>query len=361
MPIKPDSISLRDIPPSSGGNIFTGLGEIFGLKSPQYNLSNKGDQLQLKAIQDGIMSGQYNDAEIQEFAKLYPEATPLISQALRQREVLKQNFQPQKAPVTEIDPTGTERLVAPGQTAKADLGGAIAGFAGQGDIETAKNYASLAGKGGAEKNITSIQLGLRAEGQMTGDPRIDRLDPKTAANVLARTTSPVAVQTIGGTALYGRGGVPGGTLPTFLPEAPTAEEARTSARGEVAGDNLTKFESLLNSKKFTPGPVSGRALRLSGLTGVKLSNEEAQALSLEQGLGNDLLQAMRGAQVGPKEQEMFEKQLPRVTQPEPLFRANLERTRETLKKLNTLVEQKRRGTQPNQKSRTQQLNELMGF
>src|SRR3990167_8439289 len=194
MPLRPGAVSLRDVSPQSGRNVWEKIGEKLGIKSPSFRVENKGDQAQLQAILSGIVSGEYQDQEIQEFAKLYPETAPFLGQAMRQREVFKSNFQQPKAPVYE----GPETMVSPGQPGKADLGGAIVQSLGAGDLATAEALHKYVPKEGAEKNITSIQLGLRAEGQKTGDPRIDSLDPKTAANVLARTTPPIAVQTIGG-------------------------------------------------------------------------------------------------------------------------------------------------------------------
>src|SRR3990167_2424153 len=134
MPLRPDSISLRDIPPQSGKNVWELAGEAFGLTRSSFSLASKGDQEQLKAIMSGIVSGEYQDNDMQEFAKLYPETAPLLSQALRQREVFKSNFQQPKAPVYE----GPDTLVSPAQQGKSDLGGAIVQSLGMGDLATAE-------------------------------------------------------------------------------------------------------------------------------------------------------------------------------------------------------------------------------
>jgi hypothetical protein len=68
---------------------------------------------------------------------------------------------------------------------------------------------------------------------------------------------------------------------------------------------------------------------------------EADALSIEQNLSNQLLNALRGAQVGPKEQELFNKSLPQIDQPKPLFRANVDTTMRNLATLQRKAAQQR--------------------
>lgn len=113
----------------------------------------------------------------------------------------------------------------------------------------------------------------------------------------------------------------------------TAEERKRIAGQDVALGDLERLETLVTSGNVGVGAVKGRTLRASGATGVGLSEAEAEALSLEEGLSNSLLQAMRGAQVGPAEQVKFERQLPRVDQPKALFMANLRRTKRNLRDL----------------------------
>src|SRR3990167_8163774 len=143
MPLRPGAVSLRDVSPQSGRNVWEKIGEKLGIKSPSFRVENKGDQAQLQAILSGIVSGEYQDQEIQEFAKLYPETAPFLGQAMRQREVFKSNFQQPKAPVYE----GPETMVSPGQPGEADLGSAIIQSLGMGDVEHAKKLADLAATG----------------------------------------------------------------------------------------------------------------------------------------------------------------------------------------------------------------------
>lgn len=119
---------------------------------------------------------------------------------------------------------------------------------------------------------------------------------------------------------------------------PTEGEAMKAGQRETAVHDLRRLKELYAQRKIDVGPVAGRALRASASTGIDLSPEEAEAVSLEEGLSNTLLQAMRGAQVGPAEQKRFERQLPRLDQPDEVFKANIERT---LRNLETL-EQRRR-------------------
>jgi hypothetical protein len=73
---------------------------------------------------------------------------------------------------------------------------------------------------------------------------------------------------------------------------------------------------------------------------------EAEAMALSEKLSTTLLQAIRGAQVGPMEQAKFEKQLPRLGQPESLFNENIKLTRDNLEYLSKRRAELRSGSQP---------------
>ena len=154
------------------------------------------------------------------------QTDPNVSTARARQEIGSKYFNPGQEAVpfetTEEQEFGLQPLrgnlaqeaVAP----KADVQGAILESLNKGDIDFATKLGYGSGEK-SEKNINSYNLALRAEGRETGDPRVDALDPDTAANVLARTFPPTVVQTTGGSIVAPRGQVPGkpGSLPNFIP------------------------------------------------------------------------------------------------------------------------------------------------
>lgn len=154
------------------------------------------------------------------------QTDPAISTARARQEIGSKYFNPGQEAVpfetTEEQEFGlpplkgniAQEAIAP----KSDVQGAILESLNKGDIDFASKLGYGAGEK-SEKNINSYNLALRAEGRETGDPRVDALDPDTAANVLARTFPPTVVQTTGGSIVAPRGQVPGkpGALPNFIP------------------------------------------------------------------------------------------------------------------------------------------------
>ena len=74
----------------------------------------------------------------------------------------------------------------------------------------------------------------------------------------------------------------------------------------------------------------------SRLPGMNLTDEEAQLATYTTQLSNTMLALMRGAQVGPQEQAIFERQLPVMGQDENVFRSNLAATKRNLEYLTDL-------------------------
>lgn len=72
-----------------------------------------------------------------------------------------------------------------------------------------------------------------------------------------------------------------------------------------------------------------------------ITKREAEVLSLTKSLSTSLLAAMRGAQVGPAEQERFEQQLPVVGQRKDIFMENMKLTRKNLQELSSRIKQLR--------------------
>lgn len=116
-----------------------------------------------------------------------------------------------------------------------------------------------------------------------------------------------------------------------FPQVPTAAERKQVGQQAVATANLDRLDELYTKKGFEVGPVQGRKLAAKVATGIGgLTEGEAEAYSLTENLSVSLLAAIRGAQVGPKEQAIFERQLPRLDQPDAVFKKNLDLTKRNL-------------------------------
>ena len=89
------------------------------------------------------------------------------------------------------------------------------------------------------------------------------------------------------------------------------------------------------------GSVAANALFNS--IGMHMQPENAKMLAITSSLGNQLLHAIRGAQVGIDEKEDFIKQLPAPGQPSEVFEANRIQTKKNLLYINTLRRKESRG------------------
>ena len=137
-------------------------------------------------------------------------------------------------------------------------------------------------------------------------------------------------------------------------KTPTETEAKTAGSTMASEDMAARIRALRSkgeSISGLPGAIvnyrtggdlipSAVNASLEGL-GYKVPKGSIELISLSKNLSNQLLQAMRGAQVGPQEQEAFEKSLPVAGQPEELFDTNLETTMRNLKMLNERKSQAR--------------------
>ena len=124
---------------------------------------------------------------------------------------------------------------------------------------------------------------------------------------------------------------------TGLQVQPSPEEAVKVGTTDNAFAMGNRMMELVDSQKVNLGMLGGRYTKGKAITGVGLNDQEAEMVSLEENLSNALLEAMRGAQVGPKEQELFNKSLPRINQPEKLFKANIRTTMANIRRLNERV------------------------
>lgn len=101
----------------------------------------------------------------------------------------------------------------------------------------------------------------------------------------------------------------------------------TSSEG---GADITGFAGVLDDYR-SANTLSGVAIdTLMNVFGVPMTPENAEAHSISRNLGSQLIQAMRGANVGPVEIEQFLKQLPVAGQPKPVFEANAKITKQNL-------------------------------
>lgn len=152
----------------------------------------------------------------------------------------------------------------------------------------------------------------------------------------------------------------GGTItqigPRAAPPKPTAAEAKQFGGMEVSTDTANRISELVatnpDSKIFglsgiaqeyatgaTPqGWLVDQALDLMG---EERSPADAELLSLTKQLENQVIQSMRGAAVGPKEQEMFRKQLPVPGQPQDIFMENLQQTLNNLSTMGAAIREQR--------------------
>jgi len=140
------------------------------------------------------------------------------------------------------------------------------------------------------------------------------------------------------------------TLGTKVP-VPSAEEAKKEAQTIMGVSMLDEMNSLVEGKhpefpgqKVDIGPGTSGYRKWKAGTGLlgefgalvtpgKISGGEGRLLALEESLGNQMLAAFRGANVGPEEQEKFERQLPRSGQNPELFKQNMILTRKNLAEL----------------------------
>jgi len=134
---------------------------------------------------------------------------------------------------------------------------------------------------------------------------------------------------------------------------PTQAEANKIAQTKSSISIINDLRNLMTSKNAPDiGSIGNFVNEMkagTGITGVltrmvtdPLTEKQAQLLSKTEALSNQIIQAMRGAQVGPAEQERFERQLPRAGQPRVLFMENLEQSEKNLKLLNNEIKRLRK-------------------
>lgn len=119
------------------------------------------------------------------------------------------------------------------------------------------------------------------------------------------------------------------------PSRTTEGEAKVFGQNEAAMFMIDDLNKAIESGNFDPSDpwawAKHKASTIPVLSSIiNLSPEEANTSSNVEQLSNLVLAAMRGAQVGPEEQELFNLQLPRFGQDKELFKANLANTKRNL-------------------------------
>jgi hypothetical protein len=141
----------------------------------------------------------------------------------------------------------------------------------------------------------------------------------------------------------------------------TAEEAKTEAATRSTLDLLNRVEEIGRDTKedlgifgvpgviesYRSGANMSNALvdTLMDKAGYKKTVADVEMMALTENISNQMLQALRGAAVGPAEQERVDKQLPRVGQPKDVFWRNVELSKQNLANIKK-YKREARGTNP---------------
>lgn len=90
-----------------------------------------------------------------------------------------------------------------------------------------------------------------------------------------------------------------------------------------SGASVTGLGGVVQDFRSGSDPLSAVANEALNRAGYTINPKNAELLSKVKNFGNYALQVMRGAQVGPAEQELFQKALPTEGQPDEVFDANM--------------------------------------
>lgn len=96
------------------------------------------------------------------------------------------------------------------------------------------------------------------------------------------------------------------------------------------GADVTGIKGLIDDFRAGSGLTNATVDSLFTIFGKPKRPEDVEAHSISVALGNQLLQAFRGASVGPEEKEDFIKQLPTPGQPRDVFERNIQLTKKNL-------------------------------
>lgn len=122
---------------------------------------------------------------------------------------------------------------------------------------------------------------------------------------------------------------------------PDANEAKQIVQQDISEQMFSELETLMQNPNNLLSPTGNALFDLQTMPVIgdilqrynPATKDQSRTKALTESLSNTLLQAMRGAQVGPKEQERFDRQLPRNGQSPEQFKANFELTRRNIQNL----------------------------
>ncbi len=128
------------------------------------------------------------------------------------------------------------------------------------------------------------------------------------------------------------------TIVNVAGNRPEMGEARQIAQTESSLDTIGRLEQLAQDPANFMGPTRAAVGQLESMPVVgdvlqsqfPMTPGQYETMSLSTQLSNEVIAAARGAQVGPAEQERYERQLPVPGQPMELYMKNLANTRRNL-------------------------------
>lgn len=314
---------------------------------------NPKDVLLIQQMVDATMQGLLGDTQVKKLMSRNPIAAPIFANALANQKLYKDKTGNIKNILTDAySPEGNnisgpvDDQMVTYRPESFNYARAIARLTAAGETEKADKLSEQwkrvveATQGKQQGLYGGVQYAVDSKGNFVPysiDEKTRQSVPITPPQGTQATIPLIPTPGVGpqGPGIYQ---IPGRGVPGNAPQAvpgvtplPTTEEAKSVGQAENAQEMAGRLKSYLDAKKIEVGPIMGRMLRAkASLPGDNLTPEEADVLSIEQQLSNQLLQAMRGAQVGPQEQARFDKQLPRVDQPDALFRANISNTMRNL-------------------------------
>jgi hypothetical protein len=107
-----------------------------------------------------------------------------------------------------------------------------------------------------------------------------------------------------------------------------------SERENVLND-IGKIKNLYNKLGEPSGPVEGNLNKFSAFLG--LDQNISELMALQENVNKNYIQALRGAQVGPKEEGTFANILPSITDAPSVYKAKLKALEEGMRDLNSRI------------------------
>ena len=143
------------------------------------------------------------------------------------------------------------------------------------------------------------------------------------------------------TGLLGSAPDPGMPQPTQGPKPVLERPVTPPAVGAEQVTNLADFRTLLGqlgkvrgmSREGRIGPVQGYLGAVRGFTGVRATEGEAELRAELASIQNSLIYLKSGKQINEKEYARLRRELPEVTDPEPVFKAKLDRAETLLQEM----------------------------